>query len=255
MSGADIVARVSILDGKGYVWDAAQAKRLREECRLVGAMVGGLPGYKMQTSVRGLPLELSPEEVTLAFAKGWIHINAHRSGDTSSSMAACSVSNRQEGMHSSQGAEGSAEAAVMEDWTSPLSDGRHVTIPTQPSCEDTYPCSWTYPSSELDKIRCIVFSDLHEKGFYMTGGLKFGGDWLAYPGDPLGYHAQFVVRVVLPDQTIHALMFASSTREAHAARKHLLLATAKQVSDTSDHTPVYFSVAPYAGFGKDARSL
>ena len=35
-------------------------------------MVGGLPGFRQQDQVHGLPLQLSPEEVTLAVSRGWV---------------------------------------------------------------------------------------------------------------------------------------------------------------------------------------
>ena len=41
---------------------------------------------------------------------------------------------------------------------------------------------WSYPASAGERARCEVFRDLWEKGYYMGGGIKFGGDWLVYPG-------------------------------------------------------------------------
>jgi tRNA-splicing endonuclease subunit Sen34 len=41
---------------------------------------------------------------------------------------------------------------------------------------------WTYPATEEERARCEVFRDLWEKGNYLGGGGKFGGDWLVYPG-------------------------------------------------------------------------
>jgi len=41
---------------------------------------------------------------------------------------------------------------------------------------------WCYPSNAEERARCEVFRDLWEKGYYMGGGSKFGGDWLVYPG-------------------------------------------------------------------------
>lgn len=41
-------------------------------------MVGGLPGYRQQDAVHGLPLQLSPEEVTLCVARGWADLYAVR---------------------------------------------------------------------------------------------------------------------------------------------------------------------------------
>lgn len=48
--------------------------RLRTVHRLVGAMVGGLPGFRQQDAMHGLPLQLSPEEVTLAVDSGWVEL-------------------------------------------------------------------------------------------------------------------------------------------------------------------------------------
>ncbi len=59
---------------------------------------------------------------------------------------------------------------------------------------------------------------------WVTGGSKFGGDFLAYPGDPSVYHAQFVVRVISPHQPLCVPLLSGAIRGAHAARKHLLLA-------------------------------
>lgn len=41
---------------------------------------------------------------------------------------------------------------------------------------------WAYPSTQAERARCAVFRDMHEKGYWMGGGMKFGGDWLVYPG-------------------------------------------------------------------------
>lgn len=41
---------------------------------------------------------------------------------------------------------------------------------------------WNYPQTVLQESRCRVFEDLWRKGFYMGGGMRFGGDFLVYPG-------------------------------------------------------------------------
>ncbi|KAL3287422.1 hypothetical protein HHI36_001894 [Cryptolaemus montrouzieri] len=45
-------------------------------------------------------------------------------------------------------------------------------------------------------LRCAVFQNLWERGYYITSGQKFGGDFLVYLGDPIIYHAIFIVRCV-----------------------------------------------------------
>lgn len=41
---------------------------------------------------------------------------------------------------------------------------------------------WTYPSTPAERTQCAVFRDLWTQGLFMGGGIKFGGDWLVYPG-------------------------------------------------------------------------
>ncbi|XP_075223089.1 tRNA splicing endonuclease subunit 34 [Lycorma delicatula] len=59
---------------------------------------------------------------------------------------------------------------------------------------------WTFPKRKEEKLRYLTFKDLWEKGYYITSGQKFGGDFLVYPGDPVKFHAQFIV-VCLDMQT------------------------------------------------------
>ena len=41
---------------------------------------------------------------------------------------------------------------------------------------------WSYPRTPQEIASCQVFRDLWEKGHYLGSGLKFGGDFLVYPG-------------------------------------------------------------------------
>ena len=41
---------------------------------------------------------------------------------------------------------------------------------------------WIYPTTSFEQAKCRVFKDLWERGNFMGGGIKFGGDFLVYPG-------------------------------------------------------------------------
>lgn len=41
---------------------------------------------------------------------------------------------------------------------------------------------WDYPSTLQERARCGVFRNLWEQSYFMGGGIKFGGDYLVYPG-------------------------------------------------------------------------
>lgn len=83
---------------------------------------------------------------------------------------------------------------------------------------------WPFPRTVSEARRVAVFMDLHDLGYVLTDGVKFGGDFLAYPGDPTLYHAQFVIRVLENRRAILPCILAAHSRTAHSARKHLVLA-------------------------------
>jgi tRNA-splicing endonuclease subunit Sen34 len=41
---------------------------------------------------------------------------------------------------------------------------------------------WSFPTTLHEKARCAVFRDLWVQGYFMGSGIKFGGDYLVYPG-------------------------------------------------------------------------
>lgn len=60
---------------------------------------------------------------------------------------------------------------------------------------------WDYPATPAQRARCAVFRDLWEQGYFMGGGIKFGGEYLVYPGT-------FVLLVyLLPIAPRHRLIF------------------------------------------------
>jgi tRNA-splicing endonuclease subunit Sen34 len=125
------------------------------------------------------------------------------------------------------------------------------------------PAEWWYPTTAAEALRLRVFLDLHARGcappadaplprmrppdarrYTMTSGAKFGGDYLAYPGDPLLYHAQFTVRCVHCDAPQHPLALAAATRMAHAARKHVVLASLHPGESGEGDRVEYVTFAP-----------
>ncbi|KAF9792960.1 tRNA-intron endonuclease catalytic domain-like protein [Thelephora terrestris] len=104
---------------------------------------------------------------------------------------------------------------------------------------------WSYPSDLTERAKCAVFQDLWEKGYYMGGGLKFGGDFLVYPGDPLRYHSHFTATVIeSPDKSIMPMEIVAHGRLGTATKKtHLFCTWDEAVGDVS-----YVSIE-WAGFG------
>lgn len=104
---------------------------------------------------------------------------------------------------------------------------------------------WLYPSTLQERARCGVFRDLWEKGYYMGGGIKFGGEYLVYPGDPLRYHSHFVASVVeAPGAALRPMEIVAHGRLGTGTKKaHLLCEWNDETQGVS-----YLSVE-WAGFG------
>ncbi|KZT26467.1 tRNA-intron endonuclease catalytic domain-like protein [Neolentinus lepideus HHB14362 ss-1] len=104
---------------------------------------------------------------------------------------------------------------------------------------------WIYPSTLYERARCAVFRDLWEKGYFMGVGIKFGGDFLIYPGDPLRYHSHFVATVIeSPVSTLRPMEIVAHGRLGTATKKaHLLCGWDDEKKEVS-----HLSIE-WAGFG------
>ena len=80
-----------------------------------------------------------------------------------------------------------------------------------------------YKSSKHQSTKFAVFRDLWEKGYYLTGGTKFGGDFLAYPGDPLKFHSHYIVVCVEEDQLLTPYFLVQKGRLGTNVKKTVLL--------------------------------
>jgi tRNA splicing endonuclease len=89
------------------------------------------------------------------------------------------------------------------------------------------------------ELRARVYRDLWERGYFITPGLQFGGDFLAYAGDPRMNHSVFIVVVLRPDEHLGGLDFISYGRLAHGVNKYILMAT---VDEKQDVKPLYVSM-------------
>uniref|UniRef100_A0A915L9V6 tRNA-splicing endonuclease subunit Sen34 n=1 Tax=Romanomermis culicivorax TaxID=13658 RepID=A0A915L9V6_ROMCU len=79
------------------------------------------------------------------------------------------------------------------------------------------------PNDKRSLLKFAVFKDLHDRGYFLTGGFKFGGDFLAYPGDPFVYHASYIVLIVENKDKILTLDKFAYCRLGSLVKKTFLL--------------------------------
>ncbi|KAG5650872.1 hypothetical protein H0H81_010715 [Sphagnurus paluster] len=141
-----------------------------------------------------------------------------------------------------------------------VSVGHTVAIPASSSSLDWYDANsssyvtlsrareagiWDYPSNLQERAKCGVFRSLWEQGYFMGGGIKFGGDYLVYPGDPLRYHSHFAASVLdSPVSSLRPMEIVARGRLGTATKKaHLLCGW----DDEKKH--VSYLTIEWAGFG------
>lgn len=120
---------------------------------------------------------------------------------------------------------------------------------------------WDYPSTLQERARCGVFRSLWEQDYFMGGGIKFGGDYLVYPGtsrilssvsfltfdegDPLRYHSHFAATVLdSPLSALRPMEIVAHGRLGTATKKTHLLC-----SWDDDKKDVSYLTIEWAGFG------
>lgn len=64
-----------------------------------------------------------------------------------------------------------------------------------------------------------VYRHLQSRGYYLSPGLRFGSQFMAYPGDPLRFHSHFVVRGLDWDEEIDVLDVIAGGRLGTGVKK------------------------------------
>ncbi|KAL2135887.1 hypothetical protein VTI74DRAFT_6486 [Chaetomium olivicolor] len=72
-----------------------------------------------------------------------------------------------------------------------------------------------------------LYKYLNSRGYYTTPGLRFGGDYSVYPGDPFRYHAHYLANSYGWDETVPMLDLVTSGRLGTAVKKSFLFGAEK----------------------------
>ncbi|EAQ87966.1 hypothetical protein CHGG_04585 [Chaetomium globosum CBS 148.51] len=72
-----------------------------------------------------------------------------------------------------------------------------------------------------------LYQYLNARGYYTTPGLRFGGDYSVYPGDPFRYHAHYLANSYGWDEEVAMLDLVASGRLGTAVKKSFLFGAEK----------------------------
>jgi tRNA-splicing endonuclease subunit Sen34 len=78
-----------------------------------------------------------------------------------------------------------------------------------------------------------LFAHLHSKGYFLSPGLRFGCQYVVYPGDPLRFHSHFLAVAVDWEQEIDLMELVGGGRLGTGVKKGFLIG-GKEPSENSE---------------------
>ncbi|EFR00229.1 hypothetical protein MGYG_03232 [Nannizzia gypsea CBS 118893] len=88
-----------------------------------------------------------------------------------------------------------------------------------------------------------LFAHLHSKGYFLSPGLRFGCQYMAYPGDPLRFHSHFLVVSTEWEEEFDLMDLVAGGRLGTGVKKgYLIGGTEKSDDEGSEQTVRTFSL-------------
>ncbi|KAA8494468.1 tRNA-splicing endonuclease subunit Sen34 [Porphyridium purpureum] len=115
---------------------------------------------------------------------------------------------------------------------------------------------WRYATTSEDTQqylhRFAAMSDLWQRGFFLGDGTKFGAHIMAYPGDPVGYHASLIVSVIpVAPPAVPMLELIATGRLGSATKKLASYAFLPDVPERGKMTAARYSKLLAGRFDKN----
>lgn len=111
------------------------------------------------------------------------------------------------------------------------------TLPSNPQQSGQLGPPFVYTAEQLQVVRgerggssAVVLEDLGRRGYFVTCGLKYGFDFVAYEGDPVRHHGSYYVLVVDASLPIKPRELVTWNRLAATAHKSIILATVDELA-------------------------
>ncbi|VDN37628.1 unnamed protein product [Gongylonema pulchrum] len=145
--------RIEYLNSQFLVFDAVAAQEIVKKCRIIVEASGVCPDNRADCTKSGTPFILMPEQAAVLVEY------AEEINDVMKELA-----------------EAASTSEPREIWQTPLYDIREEAYE-----EMKRP---PFPENSNFRIRLNTFRDLWRRGYYLTCGLKFGCDYLAYEAIP-----------------------------------------------------------------------
>jgi tRNA-splicing endonuclease subunit Sen34 len=245
------------------IFDINIVTYIRREHHICGVLIGNIPQAAQQNIFSGIPLELMPEETRLLVEKG----HAYIVDDVATHLEQLKLVSEQEKMEyrerllqegkeaaiaqrqdmlgrkakhfekvaSRSAQDGSASPSVLSSPAPSMASSKAVepllvTPTTSSALIKAYPPSPALPLPTVPSSYPL-FSHLHSKGYFLSPGLRFGCQYVAYPGDPLRFHSHFLAVGAEWEEEFDLLDIVGGGRLGTAVKKGYLLGGAERKAD------------------------
>lgn len=242
---------IDIVADKALVFDVQDVRKLRE-LGITGVLSGTLPAAPQQNIFQGLPLQLMVEEVI------WLVLNNHAiavpSQEFFSRLAdTMSVDEKREYTEAKNNVEFSYESnrfVQINDNSKDLNNYNNELMKYQNTEKEM---NLIKKQLSFDAINYKIFEYLKNHEYFLAPGLRFGSKFIAYPGDPLRYHAHLIVNPIQDfyNQDIEIINIVSGGRLATGVKKIWLISGCKKgqaATEDPEEDVCNFSIE-WSGFG------
>ncbi|OLL23792.1 putative tRNA-splicing endonuclease subunit sen34 [Neolecta irregularis DAH-3] len=230
---------------------------------MCGVLVGTLPQLPQQNVFLGVPLQLMTEEAALlvecgaayivddkaAHEKAVAHITPRDIQQLQESRKLEAQSQQEEFQRNLvQRLERLAqkhqipESSLTNYTTSSSTTLRSYTIPSITSGRTYKPSPFSHvPSPNPSSF--ALYKHLHSQGYFVSPGLRFGSQFMAYPGDPLRFHSHFLATGLEWDQDFDMIDIVGGGRLGTGVKKAWMIGA----TDPNTNEEQVFCVT-WAGF-------
>jgi tRNA-splicing endonuclease subunit Sen34 len=253
------------------IFDINIVTYIRREHHICGVLIGNIPQAAQQNIFSGIPLELMPEEARLLVEQGNAYliddVASHLEGlklatkqekmqykeelareGTEAALAqrremlgrkakhfekvaGSNAKNHSDRLRSSSPSISSSPAPSV---TSSKTVDPLLITPTTSSAliKASQPSPALLPPAIPNSY--ILFKHLHSKGYFMSPGLRFGCQYVVYPGDPLRFHSHFLAVGTEWDEEFDLLDIVGGGRLGTAVKKGYLIGGAERKAETGE---------------------
>ncbi|KAJ4300259.1 tRNA-splicing endonuclease subunit [Collariella sp. IMI 366227] len=242
-------ARISRVADRYLVFDIEDVVYIRRHHGICAVLTGTMPQNPTQNLFLSLPIELHPEEARLLVDKGAAYI-ADELKDHLSRLASDKSARDVYLQHLKQQRR-SAQQAFDEEKAKVQAMHQDKRKPKAKPTKEAEPSSAVAESDSLfasnpAPAHYPLYKYLNSRGYYTTPGLRFGGDYSVYPGDPFRYHAHYMANGYGWDEAVPMLDLVTSGRLGTAVKKSFLFG-AEQPAEGGEEAVVRVFCIEWAG--------